>query len=114
MKLFRFKYQSVFIFLTILTLISSFYSFTNKGQNNISAKVWSNTALQSRKCYMGPYNPSEALDEWHPNIPLEYLKTDPEREHSEQGYANFVHIELKIVELDVLEYVFFIIPIGPD
>ena len=72
-------------------------------QNNISAKVWSNTALQSRKCYMGPYHPSEALDEWHPNIPLEYLKTDPEREHSEQGYANFVHIELKIVELDVLE-----------
>ena len=72
-------------------------------QNNISSEVWNDTALQSKKCYMGPYSPSEILDDWHPNIPLEYIKKDPEKEHSEEGYINFVHIELKVNELDILE-----------
>ena len=72
-------------------------------QDDISRAIWKNTALQSRKCYMGGLNPSQKLEEYSPNIPLEYLKTDPDREHSEQGYSNFVHIELKIIELDVLE-----------
>ncbi len=72
-------------------------------QNDISDKVWENTALQSRKCYMGPYKPSKVLEKWHPNIPLEYLKKDPAKNHSEEGYVNFVHIELMVVELDILE-----------
>ncbi len=72
-------------------------------QNKISMRIWSSTALQSRKCYMGPHPPSKALDEWHPNIPLEYLKTDPAKEHSEEGYINFIHIELKIIESDLLQ-----------
>ena len=52
---------------------------------------------------MGPYSPSKSLDEWHPNIPLEYLKKDPEENHSRKGYINFVHIELKVIESDLLE-----------
>ncbi len=72
-------------------------------QNNISRKIWSNTVLQSRKCYMGPHSPSKSLDEWHPNIPLEYLKTDPDKEHSKEGYINFAHVELKIMESDLLQ-----------
>ena len=72
-------------------------------QNDVSSKVWSQTHLQSRKCYMGPYKPTQKLEDWNPNIPLEYLKVDPEKEHSEDGYVNFVHIELKIIELDILE-----------
>ena len=72
-------------------------------KNDISNKAWDNTALQSRKCYMGPYSPSKILEEWHPNIPLEYLKMDPDKERSQEGYVNFVHIELKVVELDILE-----------
>jgi len=72
-------------------------------QNEISRRIWSSTALQSRKCYMGPHTPSKALDEWHPNIPLEYLKTDPAKEHSEGGYINFTHIELIIIESDLLQ-----------
>ncbi len=71
-------------------------------QNNRSQKIWEATALQSRKCYMGPFAPSEKLDKWHPNIPSEYLKSDPEREHSENGYINFSHIELKVLESDIL------------
>lgn len=51
---------------------------------------------------MGPFAPSEKLDKWHPNIPSAYLKSDPEREHSENGYINFSHIELKVLESDIL------------
>ena len=45
-------------------------------QNDISKKVWVKTALQSRKCYMGSFAPSQKLDKWDPNIPKEYLKTE--------------------------------------
>ena len=72
-------------------------------QNDISREIWKNTALQSRKCYMGPHSPSKVLDEWHPNIPLEYLKTDPDKDHSNQGYVNFTCIELEITESDLLQ-----------
>tara|TARA_Y100000590_G_C15595808_1_gene967984 strand:+ start:669 stop:1250 length:582 start_codon:yes stop_codon:yes gene_type:complete len=72
-------------------------------QNKLSSKVWDMTPLQSRKCYMGPFPPSQALDQYHPNIPLEYLKTDPEKYHSEDGYVNFAHIELVVLEVDVLK-----------
>ena len=72
-------------------------------KNNISAKIWEKTALQSRKCYMGPYTPSSTLDTYHPNIPLEYAKKDPEKTNSEEGYENFVHVELSIIDLDILQ-----------
>ena len=72
-------------------------------KDDISEKKWKNTPLQSRKCYMGPFPPSKPLDEWHPNIPLEYLKQDPDRKHSEKGYINFTHVELEIIESDILE-----------
>ena len=72
-------------------------------QNKLSQDVWSRTALQSRKCYMGPFPPSDTLKEWHPNIPEEYLKTDPDKERSEDGYINFAHIELCVAETDILQ-----------
>ena len=71
--------------------------------NNLAKKVWDKTVLQSRKCYMGPYAPSKRLKKWHPNIPLEYLKTDPDKTHSEHGYINFTHIELEIIQTDILQ-----------
>ena len=72
-------------------------------KNNISAKIWEKTALQSRKCYMGPFTPSSTLDTYHPNIPLEYAKKDPDKAISEEGYTNFVHVELSIIDLDILQ-----------
>ena len=72
-------------------------------KNNISAKIWDKTALQSRKCYMGPHTPSTILDTYHPNIPLEYAKKDPDKANSEKGYDNFVHVELSIIDLDILQ-----------
>ena len=71
--------------------------------NDVTQRVWNNTALQSRKCYMGPYNPSSKLNKWHPNVPLQYIDKDPTKEDSEQGYKNFMHIQLNIVEADILE-----------
>jgi len=71
--------------------------------NDVTKKVWNNTPLQSRKCYMGPYNPSSILNKWHPNVPLQYIDRDPTKEDSEQGYKNFMHIQLNIVEADILE-----------
>ena len=52
---------------------------------------------------MGPYNPSSILNKWHPNVPLQYIDKDPDKEDSEQGYKNFMHIQLNIVKTDILE-----------
>jgi len=52
---------------------------------------------------MGPYNPSEKIDAWHPNIPLEYLEKDPDIKDSSNGYKNFSHIELAVQTIDILE-----------
>ncbi|MBI45661.1 MAG: hypothetical protein CMG66_05820 [Candidatus Marinimicrobia bacterium] len=71
--------------------------------NSISKKIWKSTPLQSRKCYMGNYKPSDLLKEWNPNIPLKYLKKDPEKKDSESGYTNFTVIQLTINDLDILE-----------
>ena len=71
--------------------------------NNISKKIWIKTPLQSRKCYMGKYAPSINLKEWHPNIPIEYLKKDPQKKDSESGYDNFTVVKIIINNLDILE-----------
>ena len=52
---------------------------------------------------MGKYDPSKLLKEWHPNIPLKYLKKDPEKKDSESGYYNFSFVKLAIKKLDILE-----------
>ena len=71
--------------------------------NNISKRTWEMTPLQSRKCYMGEYAPSKPLKDWQPNIPLKYLKQDPEKKDSEFGYDNFTVIKVIINSLDILE-----------
>ena len=71
--------------------------------NDLSKTVWNNTPLQSRKCYMPPYAPSTKLKEWHPNIPIKYLKKDPDINDSEKGYKNFCVIELISEKIDVVE-----------
>ena len=72
-------------------------------KDEISKSIWLETPLQSRKCYMGDFNPSQSLENWNPNIPLKYLKTDPKKKESELGFKNFCHIELKVLETDLLK-----------
>ena len=71
--------------------------------NTISESVWKKTPLQSRKCYMGDFDPSITLSSWEPNIPSKYLKKDPEINDSESGFKNFTSIELDIIETDILK-----------
>ena len=72
-------------------------------RNKLSKMKWDTTPLQSRKCYMGDYTPSEITVNWEPNIPNEYSKKDPDRDASEIGYDNFVVMELIVQSVDVLE-----------
>jgi len=71
--------------------------------NLISKKIWSKTPLQSKKCYMGPYKPSQELQKWHPNVPIKYIDKDPKLSDSIKGYKNFLHIELVVNKIDILE-----------
>ncbi|MAV65329.1 MAG: hypothetical protein CMG00_09090 [Candidatus Marinimicrobia bacterium] len=72
-------------------------------KNHLTKEIWDNTPLQSRKCYMGKHKPSQQLEQWHPNVPLKYLKRDPEKSDSESGYNNFTVVHLFINQLDILE-----------
>ncbi len=71
--------------------------------NNLSEQIWDKTPLQSRKCYMGDFNPSNTIKEWNPNVPFNYIDRDPDKNESSKGYKNFVHVELSIVNCDILE-----------
>jgi len=72
-------------------------------QNQTSRNIWDKTPLQSRKCYMGKFSPSSIVENYEPNIPKKYLKSDPSIEDSKQGYDNFSSVELQIYNSDILE-----------
>ncbi len=54
-------------------------------------------------CYMGPYNPSDTLEEYHPNIPDNVQFKDPTEQDSLSGYNNFVIIRCHFYEIDFLK-----------
>ena len=72
-------------------------------KNKLTEKIWINTPLQSRKCYMGKYSPSSELESWHPNVPTQYIDRDPSEKDSNIGYENFTHIALCVINTDILE-----------
>ena len=72
-------------------------------KNKVAEAMWEKTPLQSRKCYMGDFKPSQPLKSWEPNIPSKYLKIDPEKKDSESGFINFTYVELIILETDILK-----------
>ncbi len=76
---------------------------TINNNNSKSYEKWVSTRLQSRKCYMGDFDPSYKLESWNPNIPIEYLKLNPKKEDSEIGYKNFCLIDLDVRKIDILE-----------
>ena len=71
--------------------------------NQLTQKIWYDTPLQSRKCYMGEYKPSSELESWHPNIPMRYIDRDPDEKDSSLGYKNFAHVALGVFNADILE-----------
>lgn len=92
-----------------------FYSSETKVQIRFSGKVktlyncsetekrWEQVTPSSKRCYMGPYSPSESLNEYHPNIPENFQFNNPSDEESSAGYKNFVIIRCFFDRLDYLK-----------
>tara|TARA_B100001996_G_scaffold275868_1_gene216561 strand:- start:628 stop:1221 length:594 start_codon:yes stop_codon:yes gene_type:complete len=65
-------------------------------------KRWRGISNSSRRCYLGPYNPSSAIKENHPNIPDEFRFGDPKLEQTEEGFKNFVIVRCQFSSIDYL------------
>ena len=72
-------------------------------KNSITKQRWENVTPSSKRCYMGPYNPSDVLEEYHPNIPDNVQFKDPTDQDSAPGYNNFVIIRCHFYEIDFLK-----------
>ena len=72
-------------------------------KNSITKQRWDNVTPSSKRCYMGPYNPSDRLEEYHPNIPNNVQFKDPIDQESLSGYKNFVIIRCHFYEIDFLK-----------
>ena len=72
-------------------------------KNSITKQRWENVTPSSKRCYMGPYNPSDVLEEYHPNIPDNVQFKDPTDQDSASGYNNFVIIRCHFYEIDFLK-----------
>ena len=65
-------------------------------------KRWSKTSNSSRRCYLGPFNPSSTIEDDHPNIPDEFRFGDPKIEETEKGFENFVIVQCQFTSIDYL------------
>ena len=72
-------------------------------KNSITKQRWENITPSSRRCYMGPFSPSESLEEYHPNIPDDVKFKNPSDQESSVGYNNFVIIRCQFHEIDFLK-----------
>ena len=75
-------------------------------QNSITKDRWDKITPSSKRCYMGPFNPSDSLEDYHPNIPDNVKFKNPSDKDSESGYKNFVIIRCHFDELDFLKLKF--------
>tara|TARA_Y100000739_G_scaffold179643_1_gene157702 strand:- start:4215 stop:4811 length:597 start_codon:yes stop_codon:yes gene_type:complete len=72
-------------------------------KNSITKQRWDNVTPSSKRCYMGPFSPSESLEEYHPNIPDDVKFKNPSDHKSLVGYNNFVIIRCHFHEIDFLK-----------
>jgi len=71
-------------------------------KNELTKKVWQQTPLYSRKCYLTKKSPSSITTFPEDGLP-EYLKgKTPTEKETENGYNNFSIIENKILNIDWL------------
>ena len=66
-------------------------------------KRWEQVTPSSKRCYMGPYSPSEPLSEYHPNIPESVQFKNPSDKESLIGYKNFVIVRCYFDKVDYLK-----------
>ena len=72
-------------------------------KNSITNQRWDSVTPSSKRCYMGPFSPSESLEEYHPNIPDDVKFKNPSEQESYDGYNNFVIIRCHFHEIDFLK-----------
>ena len=72
-------------------------------KNSITNQRWDSVTPSSKRCYMGPFSPSESLEEYHPNIPDDVKFKNPSEQESYDGYNNFVIIRCHFREIDFLK-----------
>ena len=72
-------------------------------KNSFTKERWKEITPSSKRCYLGPYNPSDRLEKYHPNIPENVKFENPSEEESIMGYDNFVIIRCHFNELDYLK-----------
>ena len=72
-------------------------------KNNVTKERWKSVTPSSKRCYLGPYSPSEQLEKYHPNIPENVKFKNPSEDDSNVGYDNFVIIRCHFNELDYLK-----------
>jgi|TARA_B100001093_G_scaffold487788_1_gene524361 hypothetical protein len=92
-----------------------FYSSQNKVQIRFSGKAevfyncsetvkrWEQVTPSSKRCYMGPFSPSESLSKYHPNIPESVKFKNPSDKESSAGYKNFVIVRCHFNQVDYLK-----------
>ena len=62
-------------------------------------KRWKGISNSSRRCYLGPYDPSSVIMENHPNIPDAFRFGDPKIEQTEEGFKNFVIVLCELISV---------------
>ena len=65
-------------------------------------KIWDSMRPESKLCYMGPYAPSQKINQFEPNT-LKKSAHDLDKEDEHLGLSQFCRIRIKIKKLDWLK-----------
>ena len=65
-------------------------------------KIWDSMRPESKLCYMGPYAPSQKINQFEPNT-LKKSAHDFDKEDEHLGLSRFCRIRIKIKKLDWLK-----------
>ena len=65
-------------------------------------KIWDSMRPESKLCYMGPYAPSQKINQFEPNTLKKYAH-DLDKEDEHLGLSRFCRIRIKIKKLDWLK-----------
>jgi hypothetical protein len=70
--------------------------------DELANRMWNETRLSARKCYLSTKAPGQLLGQAEDGIPDHLAGRDPEWEESELGKNNFAVISLKVIQIDWL------------
>ena len=72
-------------------------------EDDVADEAWARSSASSRRCYLAPHGPSEEIESWDPNLPVEWMKSVPDLESSEAGRRNFAVVRTTVQEMERLE-----------